>query len=467
MANEILRHIYELEALYGYDDYGYDDDGLIVDYSDDNGSTSFAEVILNDLSGRELTIPISSDDNIMDLKNAIASEWDVSANAMDIVTHDAKMLADSDRVYGHTHLTVVFIPERIDILSCRLLEHDELPDLLWPALEEQFVYIVGSGGPEVGYSCMDNGHPAFWMERRWGRQWTATIQRDRMLLISPSRNESYLQVQLVYHENDLEEIPFINPMVRKCFFAWHLGTGNGTDASSSEHENDEESEEVVGSSNHDDDEESEEVVGSSNHDDDEESEEVVGSSKHDNDEEPLDDVEEPLDDVEAKPYTVFIRVPDNEEVKVIEINANDKIDHLKGQIQCKTGIRPDLQRLKFNNKVLVDGAMTAAEADITKDCMLQLLPPPLIGGGGTKRQRVSFTEFQPKSSDPPVIKSVLNMKELNLENWLKSITSSDLQAYHNTIDRVKHIERVAAHTVEFVHEIKTLKVFDAEQLGTQ
>jgi hypothetical protein len=99
------------------------------------------------------------------------------------------------------------------------------------------------------------------------------------------------------------------------------------------------------------------------------------------------DAGEVAHDEEAKPYTVFIRSPEVEEVKVISIYANDKIDHLKGQIQCKTGIRPDLQRLMLNNTILHNGQMTATEAGITRDCVLNLLPPPLIGGG--KRGRTS------------------------------------------------------------------------------
>jgi hypothetical protein len=165
---------------------------------------------------------------------------------------------------------------------------------------------------------------------------------------------------------------------------------------------------------------------------------------------------------QERPYPIFIKLPDDEEVKVIEITGYDKIDHMKGQIQCKTGIRPDLQRLKFNNKVLDDGAMTAAEADITKDCMLQLLPPPLKGGGKRGRATPIF-DFEPLDADHAVVKTVLSKKLPCFRDFMNGLSINECEQLYKYIMGQKNHDRVVDYIVSMLPEASTIRSWHHEE----
>jgi hypothetical protein len=144
-----------------------------------------------------------------------------------------------------------------------------------------------------------------------------------------------------------------------------------------------------------------------------------------------------------------------EEVKVISIYANDKIEHLKGQIQCKTGIRPDLQRLMLNGTVLHNGQMTATEAGITRDCVLNLLPPPLIGGG--KRARVEILECRAMPNDPPAIANIFAMREWNPVQFLEGITLEQERMYLASLETRRTLENAIEQTVAILPQFADMK----------
>jgi hypothetical protein len=100
----------------------------------------------------------------------------------------------------------------------------------------------------------------------------------------------------------------------------------------------------------------------------------------------------------------------------------------------------------LNNEVLDNGAMTAAEAGITKDCVLHLLPPPLIGGG--KRARSA-----PGSSTGEVVRKKGNKAE-RLDAVYEAIGLSGLRVQaspfrHRVLDNA--VQRIVA-TMDNVKE---------------
>jgi hypothetical protein len=144
----------------------------------------------------------------------------------------------------------------------------------------------------------------------------------------------------------------------------------------------------------------------------------------------------------SKPFPIFIMLPETMEVKVFEISEHDTIDHIKGQIQYVTGIRPDLQRLMFNSRIL-DGQMTASAAGITKESMLRLLAPPLLGSGKRARGEAGATRTRMNKET-----KLLDLQEEVGTSMLRLAVAQDAAApsvreiYRKAMAFVQHIDRI-------------------------
>jgi hypothetical protein len=185
------------------------------------------EIEINDLAGRLMSITVDSTDTIEDVKNVIADTWSVPVGGIDIITEDSRLLDGSELAYDHLRLTAVMVPERIDVIATRHLDAAELPNMLM-ALEDSVIFLIGTGGPEIGFCALDGGYPVFRMTRHWGCQWQAVLQKERKLSLATTRDNE-LQCQLVFQEYELDLIPFYNPMLRKCLLAMQLAVNAGSD----------------------------------------------------------------------------------------------------------------------------------------------------------------------------------------------------------------------------------------------
>jgi hypothetical protein len=170
------------------------------------------------------------------------------------------------------------------------------------------------------------------------------------------------------------------------------------------------------------------------------------------------DSSEVEDDVEE--HTIFVKCDKTDitrfgdsTVVTVQIEPQQSVEAIKGQLKVITGIPVSKQRIMFRGRFLETGK--ASTYGIGHESMLHMIVP-LRGGAPAKRPRVTLADVGARPNDPPLVVECFNVRRFDPTAFVETLSLDDLRDYSAYLEKNKHVKRVTEYTVTLMSCFKSL-----------
>ena len=82
---------------------------------------------------------------------------------------------------------------------------------------------------------------------------------------------------------------------------------------------------------------------------------------------------------------------------------------------------------------------------------------PLDGGGVSKKRHIPFTDFRPRETDLPNIRSILSLESFDVLRWLSGLTREQLTQYQRDLESKRGLDHYIATTLNYITELVSIK----------